>query len=482
MEIALDQQSERFLYHQVVDLICDMQQKGTLRPGDRIPSLRQLAERLDISVPTVKQGYLELERLGLVEARPKSGYFLCASQARMNTPRKPKQTTYAVPVGRQEMIEQVHANVHQRSALPLAICNPVSALPPHKALARNMRRVISLAGEQALGYGPLNGFLPLRRQLAFRYLDMGVMMDPEQLVITNGAQEALTIALMLLAKPGDVIAVESPCYFGILELIEGLGMLVYEIPVCPDDGLTADDVQRALDSQPVDAQPIKACIFSTSITNPLGAKLQEENKKAIVELLESRDIGLIEDDVYGDLYFGESRGLPAQLYSQKGLVITCSSFSKTAAPSHRIGWLLSPRFAPQAARLKRALSCTSSLLNQWTMSEYMASGEYERYVRQLREVLKLNMQRMKAKVEAAFPKETRVSSPHGGAVLWLELSRKVNGAQLFQQALEQGISVMPGTLFSASDKYRHCIRLSYGVSWTLDVEKGIERLSLLARS
>ncbi|WP_102798400.1 PLP-dependent aminotransferase family protein [Bowmanella denitrificans] len=475
MEFSAGQPSERFLYHQVVDLISDMQQKGTLRPGDRIPSLRQLAGRLDISVPTVKQGYLELERLGLVEARPKSGYFLRASQARMNTPRKPRQSTRAVPVGRQEMIEQVHANVHQHNALPLAICNPVSALPPHKALARNMRRVISLANEQALGYGPLNGFLPLRRQLAFRYLDLGVQADPEQLVITNGAQEALTIALLLLAKPGDVVAVESPCYFGILELIESLGMLVYEIPICPDDGLCVDDVKRAINTQ-----PIKACIFSTSITNPLGAMLTETNKQAIVALLESRDIGLIEDDVYGDLYFGERRGLPAQIYAKKGLVITCSSFSKTAAPSHRIGWLLSPRFAAQAVRLKRALSCTSSLLNQWTLSEYMASGEYERYIRHLRDVLKINMQRMKAKVESAFPNQTRVSSPHGGAVLWLELARKADGAQLFQRALEQGISIMPGTLFSPTDKYRHCIRLSYGVPWTGEVELAIERLGRLA--
>lgn len=477
MQLGLGRQSEGFLYHQVVELIREMQQNGTLGPGDRIPSLRQLAERLNVSVPTVKQGYLELERLGLVEARPKSGYFLCANPVRLNTPRKPRQAARAVPVGRQEMIEQVHATVHQRSALPLAICNPVAALPPHKALARHMRRVISLAGEQALGYGPLNGFLPLRRQLTFRYLDMGLMVDPEQLVITNGAQEALTMALMLLARPGDVIAVESPCYFGILELIEGLGMLAYEIPVCPDDGLTVDDVQKALDSQ-----PIKACIFSTSITNPLGAMLTEANKQAIVALLEARNIGLIEDDVYGDLYFSDTRGVPAQRYSTKGLVITCSSFSKTAAPSHRIGWLLNPRFAAQAARLKRALSCTSSLLNQWTMSEYMASGEYERYVRHLREVLKLNMQRMKTKVEATFPADTRISSPHGGAVLWLELSRKVNGVQLFQQALEQGISLMPGTLFSPTDKYRHCIRLSYGVPWTADVEKGIETLSLLARA
>ncbi|GAB3022757.1 aminotransferase-like domain-containing protein [Bowmanella dokdonensis] len=476
MSQIVTRQANRYLYRQVADIIRDMQHNGTLKVGDRIPSLRQLADTLNISVPTVKQAYEELERIGLVISRPKSGYFLSGRQVQGAVPRKPKLAARALPVSRQQLIEEIHGAVHTPGTLPFGICNPVAALPSNKALARTMRRVMSMAGEQAIGYGAFAGFEPLRRQLAYRYLQMGMQVDPAQIVITNGAQEALTISLKMLAKPGDVIAVESPCYFGILELIESLGMLVYEIPVCSQKGLSLQDIEQA-----VSQHPIKACVFSTTITNPMGSVLDEASKEALVELLESKGIGLIEDDVYGDLYFGDKRGLPAQIYSTRGLVLSCSSFSKTAAPSYRVGWLLAPNFSAQGARLKRALSCSASLLNQWTLSEYIGSGEYDRYLKQLRQVLHTNKERMSAKVQQHFVPGTRLSNPGGGAVLWLELPRKLDGSLLFRQALNAGISLMPGTLFAASDKYRHCIRLSYGLPWNDKVEAGIVRLGELSR-
>lgn len=474
MQPLVNRDNHTYLYRQVADIIRDMQTNGTLRAGERIPSLRQLASTLNISVPTVKQAYEELERIGMVESRPKSGYFLRASLTVNATPRKPRLAAKALPVSRQQLIEQAYNAIHVPGIVPLGICNPVAALPTNKALARIMRRVMSMAGEEAIGYGPFAGFEPLRRQLARRYLDMDMTVDPSQIVITNGAQEALTLALKLVAKPGDIIAVESPCYFGILELIESLGMLAYEIPVCSQEGISVEDVVQALERH-----PIKACVFSSSITNPMGALIDESTKQQLVALLEEKQVYLIEDDVYGDLYFGESRGIPAQRYAQKGLVLTCSSFSKTAAPSHRVGWLLAPGFAGQAASLKRALSCSSSLLNQWSLSEFIGNGEYDRHLRQLRQVLFVNKERMLACIAEHFVAGTRVSSPAGGAVLWLELPKRLDGNQLFQQALPSGVSSMPGTLFAPSDKYRHCIRLSYGLPWTEEVEQGIERLGRL---
>lgn len=471
MNRQIDRQESRYLYRQVADLIRDMRDNGTLKAGDRIPSLRNLAETLGISIPTVRQAYEELERIGLLESRPKSGYYLTSFSNKSSSPRKTRMAASAVPVSRQELIEQVHNAVHTPGAVPFGISNPVGALPNDRALARWTRRVMSSAREHAIGYGPFAGFEPLRRQLVLRYLEMGLSTTPEQLVITNGAQEALAISLQLLAKPGDIIAVESPCYFGILELIESLGMLAYEIPLCAKTGLSLDDVASA-----IERHPIKACVFSSSITNPMGVKLNEQDKQALVKLLESKSIGLIEDDVYGDLYFDSQRGKPAQCYSQKGLVITCSSFSKTAAPGHRVGWLLSPEYAAAAARLKRALSCSSALLNQWALTEYLVSGEYDRYLRQLRQVLFTNKERMRACIVDNFGDDVRLTNPAGGAVLWLELPRKMDGSQLFHRALDAGISLMPGTLFAPSDRYRHCVRLSYGLPWTDKVEEALLRL------
>ncbi|MFT5675945.1 MAG: DNA-binding transcriptional MocR family regulator [Paraglaciecola sp.] len=472
---AIDQK-HTYLYRQVISLVRQMHLNGTIQAGEKLPSLRSLATKLSISVPTVKQAYIELEQQGLIYAREKSGYYLKSSSLESSVPKKARLPIKPTQVTRQQLIEQVYKGIHQSGHLPLGVANPVAALPASKALNRTMRRTMSLAGDKALNYGPMNGFEPLRRQLAIRYLDFGMQISPEEIVITNGAQEALNIALQSVAKRGDIIAVESPCYFGILELIENLGMLALEIPLSAETGLTVCDVEKA-----IDRHMVKACVFSSTVANPLGCLLADTTKKSIVELLESKNIPLIEDDVYGDLYFNDKRGIPAQHFSRIGLVLTCSSFSKTVAPSYRVGWVLSSTYNNHAKRIKRAMSCSSSLMNQWTLYEFIRAGEYDRYVKQLRQVLQTNKERMVSLVRQYFPGSVRVTDPKGGTVLWIELAKHVDGNKVFQEALSQGISVAPGTLFSPSNRYQHCIRLSYGLPWSDRVEKGIKTLSEIYR-
>ncbi|WP_245785574.1 PLP-dependent aminotransferase family protein [Alkalimonas amylolytica] len=476
MNLAIQRDQTEFLYQQVVRLVRQLQQQQLLRVGDRLPSLRQLSQQLGISIPTVRQGYEELERLGMVEARDRSGYYLKAENRPTCRPARLPLSSEPVPVRQQSLLEQFYQAVHQPGILPLGIAQPSMAQPSEKALLRTMRRVTTLAGQQVMHYGPIDGFAPLKRQLAFRYLDVGLSLQPDELIITNGGQEALAIALQAVAKAGDVIAVESPTYFGVLELIETLGMMAVEIPVCPDDGIWLDDLQHALAHQ-----PIRACVFSSSISNPMGSFMPDAQREALVLMLEQRGIPLIEDDVYGELYFGAARGRPAQCFSRKGLVLTCSSFSKTVAPSYRVGWLLPGRFGTEVWRLKRALSFASSLLNQWTMSEFIASGDYDRNLKKLRQVLKLNKERMMALVQQYFPEGTKVSNPQGGAVLWVELAKQADCSRLFQQALQQGISIAPGTLFSPSQKFCNCFRLSFGVRWQPELERAMQKLGILAR-
>lgn len=474
MAIAVSKHQHGYLYQQVIDLIRDMRQQGNIKPGDKLPSLRSLAMKLDVSVPTIKQAYIELEGQGLIYAREKSGYFLKAADTRPPSPQKPRMPRNPVAVSRQELIEQVYNGIHQAGNLSLGVANPVAALPASKALNRAMRRVMSVAGDKGFQYGPMHGYEPLRRQIARRYLDVGLNVSSNDIVITNGAQEAIGLALQAVASPGDVVAVESPCYFGILELIESLGMLALELPLCPDQSLCLDDLQKA-----VTAHPVKAVIISTSLANPLGCWLSNEKKRQIVSFLESRDIALIEDDVYGDLYFGSEKGLPAQLYSQNNNVLTISSFSKTAAPSYRVGWLLAPGYSNTVGRLKRAMSCSAPLLNQWTITEFLRTGEYDRYTRQLRQVLQTNRDRMSGLFQRSLGNRVRLSEPQGGTVLWLEFDKEIDGNQVFREALDKQISVTPGSLFSPSNRYRHCIRVSYGLPWDAGIEQGIATLTSL---
>lgn len=463
-----------YLYQKVINLITDMQSKGTLQTGQKLPSLRHLASTLAVSVPTVKQAYYELETRGLIIAKPKSGYFLHVNTKTQHQPKKARYALKPVSVSRQQLIEDVFKGIHLGGNFPLGVANPVAVMPLTKALNRNMRKVMATAGDSALVYGPMNGYEPLRRQIAKGYLEHAMALSAEDIVITNGAQEALNIALQCVAKPGDVIAVESPCYFGILELIENLGMLALEIPVSAKQGLLVKDVEKAITKHPV-----KVCLFSSTISNPLGCILSDEAKQALVSLLEKHHIPLIEDDVYGDLYFNEKRGTPAQKYSQKGLVLTCSSFSKTAAPGYRIGWIANSQFSAKCGQIKRALSFSSSLINQMTLFEFLRSGEYERYIKNLRQALILNKARMISKLQQLFADTIRISDPQGGCVLWLELDPTLDSTHIFQLALQNKISICPGRLFSPSNRYQHCVRLSFGIPWSLELDQALSRFAQL---
>ncbi|WP_105201141.1 aminotransferase-like domain-containing protein [Pseudoalteromonas sp. T1lg10] len=474
MSRIVNKQGNIYLYQQVIDLIKDMQSQGTLGAGEKLPSLRAIAQKLSISIPTVQQAYQELERQGVISAREKSGFYLNAGSEQCHQPRRIQLARQPVAVNKQALIEQVFDSLHRAAVVPLGIANPVAVNPTDKVLSRTMRRVMNVAGHKAINYGPLDGFAALKKQIINRYLDFAIGVNSDELIITNGAQEALHIAVQCVTQAGDIVAIESPCYFGIIEMLESLGLKVIEIPMCPQQGVCVEDLQQAFAEH-----DIKACIFSTSISNPLGSKMPEERRRRLVHLVEDQGAVLIEDDVYGELAYEPDGAKPAQYYSTKGKVITCSSLSKTAAPSYRVGWMIAGKFAPQARRLKRAMSCASSLMNQWTLYEFMNSGDYDKNLRVMRQRLALNKERMRALVQRHFPPGTRMTNPQGGCVLWLQLPSQYDVVALFHLALEAGISITPGAIFSATDKYRQCLRLSFGVQWSEEIEKAVARLGAL---
>jgi len=471
----LDKAAPEFLYQQVIDFVERQEKSGAFRPGDKLPSLRKLSRQFEISVPTVKQAYIELERQGLICARPQSGYYLKAKQARTLMPMRAKWASCEpAEVSCRSLIEQVYDAVHLPDTVALGISNPVNAHPPDKALARLMRSVLSRVSEKAVSYGPINGDPKLRLNLAFRYQDQGIDVNHEDIIITNGAQEALSIALQCVAERGDIIAVESPCYFGLIELIESLGMKVLEVYTCTEDGVCVDELRKVIAKH-----PIKACLFSSAISNPLGSMMTDDQRRDMVCLLEKNNIPLIEDEVYSDLYFTDKRPTPAQLYSEKGLVLTCSSFSKTAAPGYRVGWLLAGKYEENAKRIKRAQSCSTPMLQQWTLTDYIMSGEYDRHLQVLRKTLRYNCERMRALVAEYFPKEVCISQPQGGSVLWVRCRSHVDTSQIFIQAIAQGVGFAPGQIFSPSGKYKNFMRISYGVQWCETIEKAVETLGKL---
>lgn len=469
-----DHQSH-YLYQRVVDLIRKQIIDDTLNTGDRLPSLRSMSVQMQVSVPTVRQAYLELERQGFIQAKAKSGYFVQMPARRPIVGKGRSQRRQPCKVQCRLLLDKVYDAVHQPGVVPLGIAIPCMAQPATKTLHRTMKRVMTRTQEQILSYAPTVGEPSLRSQIAFRYQQQFEQVNADQVLITNGAQEATAIALQCCAKPGDVIAVESPSYHGHMEIIESLGMLVLEIETDPVSGISISSLEQALGRH-----DIKACLFSSAMNNPLGSLTRDDDRAALVRLLEAHQVPLIEDDVYGELIYSGRRPPLARRYATSDWVMTCSSFAKTLAPGYRIGWLLAGRYHERACQIKRALSCSSGLLQQLTLSEFLASGEYDRHLKRLLPVLKNNAQRMRAAIEDHFPHSTRVSQPQGGSVLWLELERHFDSRRFFDDALEQGISLMPGAIFAAADRFNNYLRLSYGHPWSDAMEQAIERLGKLA--
>jgi DNA-binding transcriptional MocR family regulator len=472
--LTIDREHQGFLYQQVVDLIAENISAGTLRPGDRLPSLRQMSKQAGVSVPTVRQAYIELERQRRIESRPQSGFYVRAGRELELVQPSPRfdRSLSPQPVRGRSLMDRVYDGLYRTDVVPLGIANPCMAKPAVKGLQRTMKRVMSRTQERSLGYAPTCGEPTLRRQVAWRYLDtVGTAVDPDDVCITNGAQEALSLALQAVAGKGDVVAVESPTYHGLLELIDSLGMLAIEVETCPEEGVMLSSLEKTLD-----AHPVRVCMFSPTLSNPLGVSMPETKRKALANLLDARDIVLIEDDVYGELRFDAERPNPVASFMRSDRVMTCGSFSKTAAPGYRIGWLVTGAYRDEVRRLKRSISCSSGLLQQLTLAEFLASGDYDRYLKALRPVLRTNAHRMFARVARYFPPGTRMSDPVGGSVLWVEMPEGIDSEVLFDAALDNGISIAPGPIFSPCTRYDNCIRLSFGHPWSDEIDDSIRWL------
>jgi DNA-binding transcriptional MocR family regulator len=476
---SISPSSQSYLYEQVEGLVKGMIDDGVLKAGERVPSIRAMSRKARVSMATVMQAYLALENKGYVESRPKSGFYVRPRRGpEASVPRKSNPRMRPRRVERQDLIDSILAVSHESSVVSLGIANPSAELLPVKGLTRALRQVASRYPLEAMQYCfERGGDDELRKQIALRGADLGCSISPREIITTVGATEALAVALNTVARPGDVIAVESPTYFYILQLIERLGMLALEVRTHPDTGMDLEALRQALDNVPV-----KAVMSVANFSNPLGSLMPDAAKQQLVELLSERQIPLIEDDIYGDLYFGESRPRIAKCFDREGLVLTCSSFSKTIAPGYRVGWLLPGKFGDEATKWKLSMSGVTAALPQLAIAEFLRTGNYDRHLRRLRKAYRDQVEQMRYTIAREFPDGTRITRPSGGFVLWVELPKPVDGTELFEKSLAEGVSVTPGVVFSSTDKYKNCIRISCGMPWSARIEAAVATVGRIAGS
>ena len=466
------------LYEKLADEIAKSIRDGVLRVGDKLPSVRDACASRGVSPSTVFQAYYLLEARGLIRARPRSGYYVNTRSESL-----PPEPDTSCPDGEStelaisERIFDILDSVRNREVTPLGSAFPSPLLFPLPRLAQAMSAHLKHQDPLATMEDLSPGNPGLRRQIALRYLIAGINVPASDIVITNGALEALNLCLQAVAQPGDTVIVEAPTFYGALQALERQGLKALEVPTHPRTGVDLGAMETA-----IERHAPKACWLMTQFQNPLGSLMPEEKKRQLVELLARHQIPLIEDDVYGELYFGSVRPVPAKAFDKQGLVLHCSSFSKCLAPGYRIGWATAGRYTQRVQRLKLSSTLSASSPAQGAIAEYLEQGGYDRHLRRLRETLQAQQDLMANAIAREFPAGTRVTRPQGGFFLWLEMPAAVDALALHRQALARGISVAPGPIFSASGQFGNALRLNYGHPWDEAQATAIRALGEMARA
>jgi DNA-binding transcriptional MocR family regulator len=448
---------------------------GSIPVGARMPSLRHVIAQHGVSQTTASRAYYLLEEWGLVRAQERSGYYVAPGAALAGSAaQRTTSHTQSGKVDISNLVFSVLEAAKHPGIVPLGSAFPSPTLFPLQRLAKSLAQSTKLISPWSAVADLPPGNEHLRRQIALRYMGIGIAQPMEEIVVTNGALEALNLCLTAVTRPGDMVAVESPGFYAALQAIERLDLRAVEIPVDPVTGLDLDALAQALDTH-----PIRACWFMTNFQNPTGVTLSIDKKKALVELLARHDVPLIEDDVYGDLHFQADYPLPARAFDKSGLVMHCSSFSKTLAPGYRIGWVAAGRHTEEVQRLKLMTTLSASIPAQAGIADYLQHGGYDRHLRKVRASLRRQLDAMRIAVRRWLPQSVVRSYPGGGYFIWLEFPDEIDAMALHRLAIAEGISIMPGPIFSASRGFRNCIRLNCGHPWSPQVEDAIRALGRL---
>lgn len=464
------------LYEQVAGQIASLVEKGTYRPGDRVPSIRSLSRQMKVSVNTIREAYGYLEVRCVIEARPQSGYYVCARLPEVPAePEFENREIHPTEVGVGDLAEMVMRDIANPDLIQLGASVPDPTLLPIDRLNRMLSSEIRKRPTVSVSYSLPPGHERLRKQIAKRMVNSGCIVGPESVVITNGCMEAVTLALLATCKPGDTLAVESPSYYGFFQLIQQMGLKALEIPSTPTSGISIEALSYALDTTRV-----SACLVIPNYSNPIGSLMPDDRKAQLVQLLERYDIPLIEDDINADLSHSDERPVTAKRYDRTDNVLLCSSFTKTLAPGYRVGWMVPGRYQAQVQRLKLLMNIANSTPPQMAIAEFLVCGGYDRHLRTIRRTYAKRVAMLGEAIGLHFPEGTRVTRPRGGFNLWVEMNKEVQALKLYEEALKQGITITPGPLFSASDKFHNCVRLN-AAFYSERTELAIETLGKLAK-
>ena len=443
------------LYEKIAQEMAHDIKEGLYESGQKVPSVRKLSQQRCVSISTINQAYALLEDQGYLRAKPQSGYFV---KEGANDPiQAPPVSQGGLPqaVGKSSMINSMLNNINQPSIVNFAAAIAHESLLPMRALQTHVQKAVRFQHEQVFQYLFSPGLSSLRKQIATRMRQVSVKCHHDDIIITQGCSEALALCLKSCTQPGDIIAVESPCYYGFLQLAKLHELKVIEIPTDSSNGMSLDALTLALKEW-----PITLIAVASRYSNPIGARISTEKQQALYKLAQQFDCHILEDDIYGELGFNDDLKTVLKTFDVDDRVMYCSSFSKTLSPGMRIGWCLAGRHLENVKRSQMFSSFSPCTLSQYAMSSYLETGHYDKHLRKLRASCQLNVQTMSLAVRQHFPAGTRITQPQGSFIIWLALPLHIDTRELQVLALQHDINIAPGSLFSNGHEFDHYLRLN----------------------
>ncbi|WP_338493419.1 PLP-dependent aminotransferase family protein [Erwinia aphidicola] len=460
-------------YEQLVEQISQQIETEIWLPGEKLPSLREQLNLSGMSLMTVMHAYQVLESQGRIQSRPQSGYYVAPRAEFLRQPMSHQKVQLAESVDINAFIFDVLQACRDPDIIPFGSAFPDPELFPQRQLMRALTTVShSMKAVDALHNLP-PGNEALRKMLAQRYALQGIQVSPDEIVITNGAMEALNLSLQAVTEPGDWVAIENPSFYGALQAIERLKLKSVAIATDPQNGIDLDELSRALQRW-----PIKALWMMTSQQNPVGCTLSREKKQQLVELLAQHNVVLIEDDVYSELYSGREKPLPAKAFDRQNNVLHCSSFSKNLVAGFRVGWVAAGQHAQRIQRLQLMSTLSTSAPMQQALATYLGTHSYDRHLRGLRQILEQRKNLARQALKRYLPAGAQINDSRGGYFLWIELPKQVNTTELYYRALQQKISIAPGKMFSSSEQYANYFRFNTAW-WNASQEAAVQTLGEL---
>jgi len=466
---------ENYLYLEIAGEIEGQIQKGLLTAGDKLPSVRAVCLKYNVSMSTAQMAYFTLISKSLIESKPKSGYIV--SNWLKNSLELPQTSNpKMVHPGKTDdaLVSSIFESINNKKVTRFALGAPASELLPIRQLNRAVSGAIKDLSGCGTEYDSIEGNSDLRKHLAKWFYKTGAQVLDNEIVTTSGCLNAIAYCLMATTKPGDAIAIESPAFFGLLQLFQSLGLRVIELPTNATTGIEIDALEKVLSQE-----KINACLLVSNFSNPLGSCMPDEHKQEIVKLLNHYNVPLIEDDLYGDLYFGNNRPKTCKAFDKEGMVLCCSSVSKTIAPGYRVGWIAPGKFKEKIVRLKMVNAIASTTLTHQAIANFFQTGGYENHIRKLRHTLHSNCLQYTQAITNYFPEDTKISRPQGGLFLWVELNKSINTVDLYKKALQNNIVIAPGKVFSLQNQFNNCMRLNYGLLWSEKIENDLKLLAEL---